>query len=66
MFLILIDIGECGKKLSEGQMQCIAIIRALVRDPQVIILDEATSKLDVDAQYTVSKMCIITGNTKQS
>uniref|UniRef100_A0A3Q2NX83 Transporter associated with antigen processing, subunit type t, teleost specific n=1 Tax=Fundulus heteroclitus TaxID=8078 RepID=A0A3Q2NX83_FUNHE len=41
------DIGECGGKLSEGQKQSLAIIRALLREPQVIILDEATSKLDV-------------------
>ncbi|KAI3365054.1 hypothetical protein L3Q82_010173, partial [Scortum barcoo] len=47
------DVGESGGKLSEGQKQCIAVIRALVRDPQVIILDEATSKLDVEKQHTV-------------
>ncbi|MEQ2311174.1 hypothetical protein AMECASPLE_016952 [Ameca splendens] len=47
------DIGECGGKLSEGQKQSLAIIRALLRDPQVIILDEATSKLDVDAEKAV-------------
>lgn len=55
LYYIFTDIGECGKKLSAGQKQCIAILRALVRDPQVIILDEATSKLDVEAQHTVSK-----------
>ncbi|MED6267607.1 hypothetical protein CHARACLAT_013950 [Characodon lateralis] len=47
------DIGECGGKLSDGQKQSLAIIRALLRDPQVIILDEATSKLDVDAEKAV-------------
>ncbi|XP_028989074.1 antigen peptide transporter 2 [Betta splendens] len=57
------DIGECGKKLSEGQMQCISIIRALVRDPQVIILDEATSKLDVEAQHTVLQEVLSCGRT---
>ncbi|RVE59997.1 hypothetical protein OJAV_G00193880 [Oryzias javanicus] len=46
------DVGECGGKLSEGQKQIIAVVRALVRDPQVIILDEATSKLDIESQHT--------------
>uniref|UniRef100_A0A3P8R0K5 Transporter associated with antigen processing, subunit type t, teleost specific n=1 Tax=Astatotilapia calliptera TaxID=8154 RepID=A0A3P8R0K5_ASTCA len=36
------DVGEGGGRLAGGQKQCIAVIRALVRDPQVIILDEAT------------------------
>ncbi|XP_042371653.1 antigen peptide transporter 2-like [Plectropomus leopardus] len=49
------DVGESGGRLSDGQKQCIAIIRALVREPQVIILDEATSKLDVEVQHAVSK-----------
>ncbi|CAL9699529.1 unnamed protein product [Knipowitschia caucasica] len=47
------DVGESGGKLSEGLRQSIAVLRALVRDPQVIILDEATSKLDVHAQHAV-------------
>lgn len=48
------DIGECGGKLSAGQKQSVAVIRALIQDPRVIILDEATSKLDVDAEQAVS------------
>ncbi|XP_029384380.1 antigen peptide transporter 2 [Echeneis naucrates] len=57
------DVGECGGKLSDGQKQCIAIIRALIRDPQVIILDEATSKLDVDAQHAVLQEVLSCGRT---
>ncbi|XP_044035949.1 antigen peptide transporter 2 [Siniperca chuatsi] len=57
------DIGECGGKLSDGQKQCIAIIRALVRDPQVIILDEATSKLDVEMQHAVLQEVLARGRT---
>lgn len=57
------DIGECGGRLSEGQKQSLAIIRALVRDPQVVILDEATSKLDVDAEKAVLNEVLARGRT---
>ncbi|CAK6976646.1 antigen peptide transporter 2 [Scomber scombrus] len=57
------DVGECGGKLADGEKQSIAIIRALVRDPQVIILDEATSKLDVGAQHTVLQEVLSCGRT---
>lgn len=57
------DVGESGGKLSEGQKQSVAILRALVRDPQVIILDEATSKLDVIAQHAVLSEIVSRGRT---
>ncbi|KAM7370412.1 hypothetical protein PAMP_009964 [Pampus punctatissimus] len=57
------EVGECGVKLSGGQKQLVAIIRALVRDPQVIILDEATSNMDVEAQHTVLQEILSRGRT---
>ncbi|XP_024909607.1 antigen peptide transporter 2 isoform X1 [Cynoglossus semilaevis] len=57
------DIGERGCKLSEGLKQCISISRALVRDPQVLILDEATSKLDVEIQHAVLQEIVSCGWT---
>ncbi|KAF1373547.1 hypothetical protein PFLUV_G00240050 [Perca fluviatilis] len=57
------DIGECGGKLSDGQRQCIAVVRALVREPQVIILDEATSKLDVEVHHAVLQEVLARGRT---
>jgi ATP-binding cassette subfamily B protein len=52
------QLRERGSSISMGQKQLICFVRAMVYDPEILVLDEATSNVDSETEHLVSKACV--------
>jgi ATP-binding cassette subfamily B protein len=49
------DVGERGASLSEGERQLVSFARALLANPSILVLDEATSSIDIYTEHAIQK-----------
>ncbi|UCE10488.1 MAG: ABC transporter ATP-binding protein [Candidatus Thorarchaeota archaeon] len=49
------EVGERGSRLSEGERQLVSFARALLANPRILVLDEATSSIDIYTEHTIQR-----------
>lgn len=49
------EVGERGSRLSEGERQLVSFARALLADPKILVLDEATSSIDIYTEHAIQR-----------